>query len=367
MSRSQIKCLLASALGHLALAAAVVLGVAFVSKQKPPEAALPLLEMVPTRLIEEALSGGGGNPEVTEKASVPAQAAPEPAPVPPQPVEAEPVKQEELPPLSKPPEPEPPAPRVVDKPDKVEKPPKVEKPNVKKPTPKPPIDDPKPQVKIDPEARKKPAPVKAPKETSKDTKAQTPPKPEKPRTKPVIDVDLTAQKPKRDEAAITAARERAEAKAEADAKARRDHERRVAAANDKARADAAARSSAVANILQGIKGGLSQSTKIEMPGPGGEAYANYGQVIRSLYEQAWRPPSEMEDDSSTVEVEVTLSREGRVISSSILTKSGYSSLNKSVQDALNRVRQVPPFPEGAKDSQRTFRIRYNLRSKRQIG
>ncbi len=357
MSRSQTKCLIGSALGHIAVVAVVLFGAAFVSKQKRPEEALPLLQMMPSRTIEELLSGGGGNPEVAESPaqSAPANQEPTPAPTPVEPVA---IKQVEPTPPAKAPEPEPPAPKIV---EQVEK---IEKVKPKKPTSKPQVDDPKPQLKIDPEAPTKPAPVKKHKDTvSKDTKSQPIAKPDKPRQKPVIDVELTPQKSKPNEMAATLAKE----KALADAKAKREHERAIAAANDKARQNAEAKKAAFADALQGIKGGLSQSTKIEMPGPGGEAYANYGQTIRSIYEQAWHPPSELEDDSSTVEVQLTLSSDGTVLSSSILTKSGSSSLNRSVQDALNRVRRVPSFPEGAKDSQRTFRIKYNLRSKRQIG
>ena len=357
MSRSQTKCLIGSALGHIAVVAVVLFGAAFVSKQKRPEEALPLLQMMPSRTIEELLSGGGGNPDITEPPSQPAPANPEPAPAPTKTEEPAPKQIDPTPPVKEA-EPEPPAPKIV---EKVEK---VEKAKTKKPTPKAPVDEPKPQIKIDPEAPTKPAPVKKHKDTaSKDTKPQPVVKTDKPKQKLVIDVELTPQKSKPNEMAATLAKE----KALADAKAKREHERAIAAANDKARQNAEAKRAAFADALQGIKGGLSQSTKIEMPGPGGEAYANYGQTIRSIYEQAWHPPSELEDDSSTVEVQLTLSSDGTVLASSILTKSGSSSLNRSVQDALNRVRRVPSFPEGAKDSQRTFRIKYNLRSKRQIG
>ena len=44
-------------------------------------------------------------------------------------------------------------------------------------------------------------------------------------------------------------------------------------------------------------------------------------------------------------------------------------MDKSVQNALDRVKRsgLPPFPQGARDDERTFTIEFNLQAKRQIG
>jgi hypothetical protein len=39
-------------------------------------------------------------------------------------------------------------------------------------------------------------------------------------------------------------------------------------------------------------------------------------------------------------------------------------VDKSVQRTLDRVTFIAPFPEGAKDKQRTYTINFNLKAKR---
>jgi TonB family protein len=62
-----------------------------------------------------------------------------------------------------------------------------------------------------------------------------------------------------------------------------------------------------------------------------------------------------------------VARDGRILSSSVIRASGDAQLDKSVRQALDRVTKLPAFPEGAKDAQRTFRINFELKSKRQFG
>ena len=89
--------------------------------------------------------------------------------------------------------------------------------------------------------------------------------------------------------------------------------------------------------------------------------------MKTYYDQAWIDPEEVSDDDATVEVKVVIARDGRVISDSIIKRSGIPALDKSVQNALDRVEKLPPFPEGAKEAQRTFIINFNLKAKRLLG
>jgi TonB family protein len=57
-------------------------------------------------------------------------------------------------------------------------------------------------------------------------------------------------------------------------------------------------------------------------------------------------------------------KDGRVSQARIIKRSGVASLDRSVQEALDRVREVVPFEAGATEDSRTYTIGFNLRSKR---
>jgi TonB family protein len=131
-----------------------------------------------------------------------------------------------------------------------------------------------------------------------------------------------------------------------------------------------ARQQQVASALKSISGNLSSTTTVEMPegpGGGGPSYANYAQVVRKIYTDAWHIPPDVTDDEATVKVRVTIARAGNVVSSSITQSSGSAAVDRSIQAALDRVTFVAPFPEGAKDSQRTFTISFSLKAKKLLG
>jgi TonB family protein len=148
---------------------------------------------------------------------------------------------------------------------------------------------------------------------------------------------------------------------------RKSKENDRARAREQARAAQAAWKSDIANSLKALQGSLSNNTTIEPVGTGGEAYANYAQAIKTIYTEAWITPEDVNDESATVQVTVIIARDGRVLSSSILKRTGIPALDRSVQNVLDRVRKLPSFPEGANDLQRTFRLNFNLKSKRTPG
>jgi TonB family protein len=100
------------------------------------------------------------------------------------------------------------------------------------------------------------------------------------------------------------------------------------------------------------------------PGGGGEAYASYDQVVRSIYWHAWAPPEDTASDEAITKATVTIASDGTVLSARIIRPSGDSSVDKSVQRTLDRVTFIAPFPEGAKDKQRTYTINFDLKAKR---
>jgi protein TonB len=113
--------------------------------------------------------------------------------------------------------------------------------------------------------------------------------------------------------------------------------------------------------------GFLNGTAVDVPGPGGEAYANYATFVREAYDNAWIVGQVLTDDDGTAVVKVVIRRDGRVIAARIIRRSGNPALDKSVQNALDRVKEVRPFPEGARDDQREFTIDFNLKAKRALG
>ncbi len=304
MSRLGKKCLVASSVLHGFLLLLVLFGSAFfVVKEKP--LSQPKLQFVPSKFVEAALAGGGGNPNLPRTDDVQKGSPTAPAQLlapPPQPVQPKPQ-----------PQPAPPPPP---------------KPEVKKP------DSPKPEPTV---TEKKATPKPA------DKSSQTKPK-----------IDLSELKP------ITRAdTEKVKAKAEAEAK-------------EAARLEALKRqrlAQQIGKAAEAMQRGFSSGTKVDVGGPGGEAYASYAAFVQAAYENAWKIPPDLNDDDSVAQVRVTIARNGRVTESQIIRRSGNAMVDRSLQRALDKVKLegLPPFPDFIKEAERTFTIEFNLKTKRLTG
>lgn len=143
-------------------------------------------------------------------------------------------------------------------------------------------------------------------------------------------------------------------------------------AKEQARATAEARRRTAQQILAKLNGtserleNLSSSTKVELLGPGGAAFANYGQAVKSIYERNWIRPAQAEA-TEVVKTTVVVRRNGRVVSAKINRRSGNPAVDKSVQQVLEAVTTLPPFPEGSTDETRTFDIDFELKPNRLAG
>jgi outer membrane biosynthesis protein TonB len=227
-------------------------------------------------------------------------------------------------------------------------------PNVKPPPPAPLI-PPTPTSTPTPQTLPKPEVVKPeqPKETSReqhidqpDPDSLEPTEHKKPRP---ITLTPTVKRPdaqaKAKEMAAAEARERQAA----------DQKRRAAA-------------EALGSAVRSLRDDLSGITAIGDPGSGGgEAYASYDQVVRSIYWHAWVPPEETASDNAIAKATVTISSDGTVVSARLVTPSADSSVNSSIQRTLERVTFIRPFPEGAKEKQRVYHLKFDLRAKRLNG
>ena len=329
MTRFEKKCLVASTGTHLFLVLLLVFGSAFITAtdQQPT---YPKLKFYPSNLIIAALAGGGGNPKIAPSDDVqkgnpnpnaPTVSTPPPA-SPPKPVQ--------------PPTPQPPAP--VD------------------PAP------PKPQVKKQDPRKAPPKPEKLPEKVA-DKTPPTPPKHKIDLTElqPIVRTEKDKEKQRKE--AEERERQRKEAEEEAKAEAQRREEtrqRRIAGQR-------------IANQLnqavEAMQRGFASGTKVDVGGPGGEAFANYAAVVERAYHDAWRILPDLNDDDVITSVRVVINREGRVVSSEILRKSGSVLMDRSVQKALDRVRieGLPRFPDFIKDSERSFTIEFNLKTRKLTG
>lgn len=117
----------------------------------------------------------------------------------------------------------------------------------------------------------------------------------------------------------------------------------------------------------GSKAQAPVQIQLRGPGGGGIPYAGFNDALISAYMRAWSISSDLAKLNSKVVVSVTISRDGTVMSSRIQRRSGNSALDASVQDALDRVTKVGPFPDSVKDAHKTFWLEFDPRLKPMMG
>lgn len=280
MDRLQKKCFVGSAGIHLLLLVILFVGPAFLAPRSKVDNS-PILDVIPTKLIDAAFSGGG-NPNGT-------------------------------PPPAAPPEPRP---RVVTPPAPAPEP-------VRRPPPEP-APEPVREAKPDPNA------------IEPDRKRKLPDV----STKPIIRRSDTAKSRTTPSAADT-------------------REQRLADARRRAAA-------IIGATAASLRDDIAPGTSIEPlgPGGGGEVYASYDQAVRSKYWHAWIPPQDTASDTAITRATVTIASDGSVLSARIIQPSGDASVDRSVRDTLDRVTYIAPFPQGAKEKQRTYTIKFDLKARR---
>ena len=299
MSRLEKKCFVASAGAHAFLALLLCLAPLLWVSQRP-EIMRPALIAIPSRLIDGVMSGGG-SPHVTAPPA-PAAAAEKPVLAPP----AAPVA-----------------------------------------VPKPRPAQPKPEAK--PVRQEVEAPPKLRSHKTSDTGI-----PEKKMARAEESDDSGKASKKKTE--ISLSRETGAAKSK---------QKSAAESRAEAAAAAAALQAQFADKVKGVLGAIgertSTGTSIEVPGPGGEAYASYGQFVQFFYKNAWSPPTDAADDGTSVRARVVIRRDGTVESFVLVDHSGKAIVDNSVE-RLKHLKSIGhPFPEGAKEDRRSFLITFNLR------
>lgn len=307
MDRIQKKCFVGVAVMHALLLLIAVIGTAFFNKEEKVTESPHIIELVNPIVTDGPTRGGA------PAAAAPIQAVPD-------------VKRE----VAQPVQPRPAPPEPVRKPEpKPEREPVVEQ-------PKPKVVERKEEVSELPVPKKRTLPKKV---SRPEPKVAAKPRPER-----KIDISKPIIRHSNDDRASAEAAQRA--------------------AEQRARSRAAA---ALSSSLARLGKNLSSSTTIDLEGGSGDAGAvNYGDLVLKKYDDAWIAPNEVDDNEAVVKAKVVIGRSGNVISATIIKASGNAVLDKSVRRALE-LRFIHPFPEGSKDSQRTYIINFNLKAKRGIG
>jgi len=301
MTRLQKKCFLASAALHGLLVLVILFGAAFLGPPKENR-----LNVVPSRIVEEALSGGGGNPnlartddQVKGNSLDPAHSTPEP--IPPPPPQPQIVRAREAPQPQVRPEPVRPEPS------------------------KPPV--------------ARPQEIPRPVPTVKTPVAAT----------PALELRPATRDPYAKE------RAKAEAQAREAAQQRAEYRRGLAAKLNE--------------VNSGLKAGFESGTKVDVGGDGREAYADYAFLVQTVYDSAWQVQPDLASQEFVVPVEVVIARDGHIVSQRILTRSGNFAMDRSVQRALDKVKTtgLRPFPPSTRDDEKTFNIKFNLKARKLAG
>jgi colicin import membrane protein len=335
MDSTEKKCLMSSALLHGAVIGIFTLAsLGFMSRKDPVPSDSVVLEMISLKdvtVTDGPTTGGSTSPPTTATEPTPApqpeivQSPPDPTPVRPEPV-VTPAPTPEPPPTPKPetrrkPEPEPVAEPI--KPPSGSKPIRNDVANQlpKKPTPKKPTP-------------KKPTPKKL-----------DPPK---------RVVDLT-QKVTLDPK---------------DTQAQRDRERRETEDREARKQAETQRRDLLANIRSGITRvttGTATGVSVQFTGGGGgQAAINYGDYIREEFMRVWVVPSSA-TSSMLAKATITLSSDGTVSDARIISRSGNSAFDRSVETVLKKVRNVRGFPAGSSDQKRTYTIHFQPTSSQGTG
>jgi TonB family protein len=125
---------------------------------------------------------------------------------------------------------------------------------------------------------------------------------------------------------------------------------------------------AINSELRSLKSSLSHSTKIDVPGDGSAASANYAAVVKSVYFRTILSnlPTEGANNSDSTMVKVTIASDGTVVSSEIVTPSGDPAWDNAVQRTLDQVKFIAAFPSGSTDSERHYTLDFNPQVERAL-
>ncbi len=316
MNRVRQRCLFVSVMIHVSLGLLLIFSPGFSSRDE----SIPVLELVPSVIhLTDDGRVSGGNPDAVAPpvknttAGTPAPPANEPRPNPPPPADPpKPVEARELSHHTPVAEPDPPALKN----------------------------------KVEPAELSSHEPVPDPSKTNDGTN----------RRRHKIDINPEIKRRStEDDAADRDAREKAEAesrrKAQNEAINRYNQQRQLLANN---------LGSTASSLAKGTAGAMD----IQMPGSGGEVFADYRSYLAAFYKQKWNQhkPGGISVKTASALTTVTIGHDGRVRSYKVVESSGLAEVDRTIRLVFDRYNQLQPFPSSSKDDERTFTLTFRIES-----
>lgn len=327
MDRTQKRCLVGSVFLHGTLVTVLIAGAAFAPKPEIPS--IPFLEMIPGDLkVTDGNAVGGGNPNAQQPPKLPPTETPQPVAPPVKPVEA---RKENKPPA----EPKQSSKRVEPKAELTEKPDKKDS-------------KPDKAVKNEPKAEKSPTNAKSQDVDSSRAAKKT--------------IQIAEKSVRKPDGAEEDSRRQSEAqkrrdREEQEAREAADRRNRAIEAANNARRDLA---KALTSGAQTISSGVGSASVLEIPGPGGQAYAPYISYLGAFYRERWRRPRSVSRANPTVGATIEVAKDGTVLNWKLTDPSGLREMDDSVKELLRKYTKLLPLPETTKDPKRIFTIQFRL-------
>jgi outer membrane biosynthesis protein TonB len=131
--------------------------------------------------------------------------------------------------------------------------------------------------------------------------------------------------------------------------------------------DARRRADAINKAARSLGNSAPSATIVDAdpgPGGGGPTYASYASWVQTVYLGAWVPPDSTDSTAAIARASITIASDGSVVSYRLIGKSGDRDVDESIQRTLERVTTMGrSFPDGMKEKQRTYILRFDLKAK----
>lgn len=158
-----------------------------------------------------------------------------------------------------------------------------------------------------------------------------------------------------------------------------DNDTDAKSAQDKAEADARERTRTEFNrynqqrqllaknlggVASDLAKGSSSAMEIQMPGSGGEVFADYRSYLAAFYKEKWNQhkPGGISVKTASALTSITVGKDGHLRNYKILESSGLAEIDRTIRLVFDRYNQLRPFPSSSTDDERTFTLTFRIES-----